>query len=218
MKSLSPLLYSFIALCSSCALAPIGSHYERAGTLEKNQLEVSGNFEKYDGIVNGDVDEVNYNYGGTIGYGICEKFDVKFRYARMNEFEDETLGRGPIRQNFFSLSPKYMIIDEVFSVKLPMNLYHSSSAESAVFAVAPGLLGTWPVSNSFDVTMGTQYQIPFDEGFDPFFGLSLGFGASTDLDVWAIRPEIGWQTSFSSEQNGSYINYGLAFIYNFSFK
>jgi hypothetical protein len=35
------------------------------------------------------------------------------------------------------------------------------------------------------------------------------------MDVWSIRPEFGWQSTLK-EGDGSYFNYGLAFIYNFN--
>jgi hypothetical protein len=201
-------------LVGSCALAPIGSHYERAQTIQKGDLQVSGNIERYDGLQDGNYQESNYNYGGVLGYGICDKFDLKLRYQRMVGF-DEVYGEDePAKHNFFSISPKYMLIDRKLSVKLPLNWYHSAQEENIVFAIAPAVLGTLPISENFDLTGGIQYQHPFEEAFDGFFGLTFGIGASSNMDVWSIRPEFGWQSTLK-EGDGSYFNYGLAFIYNF---
>lgn len=209
------LLAAGIALLGSCALAPVGSHFESASTINKNAIEVSGHYENYH-YLEEDVSSRNYNFGGTLGYGVSDNFDVKVRYSRMNGYKED-FGDMPPKSNFVSIIPKYMIVDEVLSAKLPISAYIPDGGEESVLAIAPAVLASVPVSNNSDVTFGTQFQIPFNDDYDPYFGLSFGLGLSTDKDVWSIRPEMGFQSNLMTEGN-NFFNYGIAFLYNFNLK
>lgn len=202
-----------IAFFTSCALAPVGSHFESASTINKNSIEVSGNYENYYLLEEG-VTSRNYNFGGTVGYGISDKFDVKVRYSRLNGYKED-FGDNPPTSNFVSITPKYMIVEDVLSVKLPVSAYIPDGGEESVAAIAPAVLASLPVNDNFDITFGTQYQVPFEEGYDSYLGLSLGLGLSTNKDVWSFRPEMGFQSNLMSDAN-SFFNYGFALLYNFN--
>jgi hypothetical protein len=210
----------------SCTILPVGSHFESAKTLEKNQLQVRGNYDRYSASADGDSEKTNYNFGGTVGYGVCHNFDVKLRYERMNAFKDDEFPDvDPISINFIGISPKYMVIEDILSVKLPFNYYFNTESGDEAFkewAIAPAVLGTLPVNENFDLTGGIQYQHFFENEIENFLGFSLGLGFSSNLEQWAIRPEIGLQLPMANQSTGvefadyTAINFGIAFLYNFN--
>jgi hypothetical protein len=206
---------SIVVLTTSCLIAPVSTNYESARSLKKNNIEATGSFTSNSGGIDGESDPYNRNFGFRVGYGITDKFDAKLGYERCIPVWGEEADNLP-SVNFFSLSPKYTFIDNVFAVKLPINLYSFKDGESEMyFAINPTLLGTLPVSDKFEVGLSTAYQIIFyeEEALD-FLSFALGFGISSDLNRWALRPEIGYQ--FDPEDSDiSFFNFGLGFSYNF---
>jgi hypothetical protein len=59
---------------------------------------------------------------------------------------------------------------------------------------------------TFSVRADFLYEVRPDSENNLFFGTSLGAGFSTNLDKWAIRPEIGVSSDFNDAR---YISYGL---------
>lgn len=199
---------------TSCALAPVGSHFESASTLNKNAIEIKGSYDNYDYGDGNELERNNYNFGGTVGYGVLENFDLKLRYENLTSYDEAADGQRE-KAHLISLSPKYMVIDKVLSFKLPFNYYFDNG--SSTVSLAPAALGTLPVSNNFDMTGGIQYQHFFDEDINNYLGASLGFGFSQNLDVWSLRPEVGFQTpAGDSFGDVFFLNYGVAFLYNFN--
>jgi hypothetical protein len=64
MKSLvvllAPLLSAFVY---SCAFAPVNNQYEKAGTLKKGNLELSGNYTRYSASGGGGTESTNNTMG-----------------------------------------------------------------------------------------------------------------------------------------------------------
>lgn len=85
MKPLS-IISLFVALSTllfACAFAPVNNQYEKAGTLKKGNVELSGSFTGYRAIETAGSINTNNNLGFRAGLGISDKFDLKFRYERL---------------------------------------------------------------------------------------------------------------------------------------
>lgn len=61
-------------------------------------------------------------------------------------------------------------------------------------------------NNKVDFTGDTKADFIFGEVSNTFFGGLFGAGFSSDLDKWALRPEIG--ISFADDMQ-TFMNYGL---------
>jgi len=203
------------ALATSCVIAPVSSNYESARSLKKNNIEATGNFTSYTAISDGETESNNRNFGFRLGYGITDNFDAKLSYERCIPVwgeEEDNLGA----VNFFSLSPKYTFIENTFAVKFPLNLYSYNDGDESesYFAINPTIIGTLPVNEKFEFGLSAAYQVFFDEDFLDFLSFGLGFGFSSNLDRWALRPEVGYQFP-PDESDIGYFNFGLGFSYNF---
>jgi hypothetical protein len=203
------------AVTTSCIVAPVSTNYESARSLKKNNLEATGNFTSYSASTDGESEVSNRNYGVRVGYGITDNFDIKLGYERcipVWEIEDESISG----VNFFSFSPKYTFIENTFAVKLPLNIYSFNDGDESegYFAINPTIMGTLPINDNFEFGLSAGYQVFFEDDLSDFLSFGLGFGFSSDLDRWAIRPELGYQ--FAPEESDlGFFNFGLSLSYNF---
>ncbi len=218
MKSFKTIL--IVALYStgmfSCAFVPVNNQYEKAGTLKKGNMELSGNFSRNSISGDGGSEGINNNIGFRVGYGVSDKFDLKIRYERLmptRKNEEDFSGA-----NYFSIVPKIALIPDQMSLLMPLSFYtfknqfNDASTNESLTSFAPQILYTITgAKKKSDFTFGLKADFLFGGGGDDnngaalIPGLTLGAGFSSDLNKWAIRPEIG--ASFLGA--GAFINYGI---------
>ncbi len=196
---------------SSCALSPVGTHYDSAKSLKKNQLELTGSFTHYQAVENEESNLLsNYNFGFRAGYGISDQFDIKVRYEILTPIDDEIRDFiNPV--HFGSIEPKYSFVNNKFAFKLPFNIYSSDFSTSAnpVYSISPAFMGTADLKqNKIESTFSLSYQYFFSNDLISLMALNLGFGFSSDLEKWAIRPELGVLI-------GSHVFFCIGYNYNF---
>jgi hypothetical protein len=197
--------------------APVGNHFESASTVDKGNLKLGFSYSKSDIHLWGESSKLNYNIGATVAYGVSDYFDVSITYANMSNNSDLLEEGESFTTNYFCISPKINAIDKYLSVKFPLAMYLSSEMEN-IFTAAPALVGTLPIGNKFDVTAIVDYEVSIHEDFENMLGFALGLGVSTDFDVWALRPEVGYQINTREAYDLSFLTYGVALNYNFNLK
>ena len=173
-----------IAIFSLCqCVAPINSSFESARMLEKGDVELMGGYARYSVHDANEFESSNSNITARIGIGVTDKFNLKARYTRLT-----TPGGGSkAGMNYFEIAPKFSLKEDKIAAVVPLGFYFSKGAKYSV--VSPKLLFTYPQSKKFDLTLAIKSDIYFSGGI--MFGANLGAGFSSDLDKWAIRPEIG---------------------------
>lgn len=214
------ILGTAVALMSSCAIAPVSTHYESARSLKKNNLEASANYSHYRIDVDGETDAANDNFGLRVGYGITDRMDVKLRYERL--LPSNQTNQLDIPVNYWSFVPKYTFIDNILAVKFGVNSYvyresqETSSEEELVSiqSLKPSVIGTWPINQKVELSLAGSYEIALEDDYSNFIGFSLGAGFSEDLDKWAVRPEVGYIFNDENSSNG-FLNVGIGLTYNF---
>jgi len=196
---------------SSCALSPVGTHYESAKSLKKNQLEVTGSFTHYEAADDEESNLLsNYNFGFRAGYGISDQFDIKVRYEILTPIDDEVRDLiNPV--HFGSIEPKFSFANNKFAVKLPLNIYSSdfSDGSNPVYSMSPTFMGTADLKqNKIETTFSATYHYFFYNDLIPIMAFNFGLGFSSNLEKWAIRPELGVLI-------GSHVFFGIGYNYNF---
>lgn len=210
-------IFSASVCISSCvSVAPVNNHFEKAGTLQKGNVELAGHFTTYSARVEGESEAANDNVGFRFGYGISDNFDLKFRYERLIPayITDEFNGA-----NYISIVPKVSLKKNSIAFLLPFSYYfykitdeNAKTTKEQVYSIAPQFLFTHTnKANKIDLTGGVKGDFIFNGGSDFLLGASVGAGFSKDLAKWAIRPEIGFQ--FFPGDDGSYTNFRLGFQY-----
>lgn len=149
------------------------------------------------------LDNVGLGFG--LGYGISDRVNAKIRFER--HFLSDAQGA----VNFLSFGPKFALVPDKFAMMFPVGLYFGDG--NSTWGLHPGFLFTLPAkSNRFETTFGARTDIFLESESDLLIGLNLGFGFSNNLDVWAIRPDLG--LVFSPGERGSVFTFGVGVNYN----
>jgi hypothetical protein len=203
-------------LISCATVAPINTSYERAATLGKGGLELSGSYTHYSFSGDGESTATNNNYGGKVGYGINDKMDIKLRYEKLVPVGMED---SKFKANYISVIPKFSIKDKKFAILVPISRYNFKEESEAGetfkdhnYSIAPQFIGTFTTkSNQADLSFSIKgdYIIGSEGGNEFLMGFSGGAGFSSNLDKWAIRPEVGYL--FKPGEPGGYWNMGVGF-------
>jgi hypothetical protein len=211
-------LLSLVFLYSCGSISPVINQFEKAGTLKKGNLELMGNITGYSAAGGGESESLNNNFGFRLGYGISDKIDIKFRYERLmptNNLDYENSSK----VSYFSLIPKFALLPGKFALLVPISHYSANAEKDprgeiieeaySFSSITPHLVYTVTnVKNTVDFTPGLKADILIaGDGGGVLFGATLGAGFSTDLDKWAIRPEIG---VLSVGAGGAFVSYGIA--------
>lgn len=200
---------------TSCASTlPVNSYYEKAGTLQKGGIEISGSATRYS-VTHYDRTEFSNQGGGfRAGYGISDRFDLKLRYEKQ-KFSTNFDGR--LKEfNMVSLVPKYALLPGRISIMMPLSWYKNTNESYGTkynekyTSVAPVLLFTLTNrKNIADLTMGIKSEFLFGKEESTWYGGGfIGAGLSTNLNKWAIRPELGLSRNSNKE---AFWNYGIGF-------
>lgn len=189
-----------LSLYSCVSVSPVHGSFERAATLGKGNIELSGNYTHYVATGDGESAASNNNYGARIGYGVTKNVDLKLRYEKLVPADEEE--RATYKINYFSVIPKVSIVEKKLSFLMPVSRYNYTEDESGeiskdhIYSIAPQFIGTLTsAKNTADVSFsikGDYAMYGHDQGSDFFVGFNLGAGFSNNLDKWAIRPEVGY--------------------------
>ncbi len=206
---------SFLFSCTT--MLPLNNHYEKAGTLKKGNVELSGHLTRYDVHHYGRKERTHDNFGFRAGIGLTERFDLKLRYEKMQFTKN--FDHRITRADYFSLVPKLALVPERLSLLIPVSTFRVQSVAdnfhytNRVSSIAPQLIYTYTNSRkTFDISFASKidylFELDDDSESNTFFGMTLGAGFSTDLSKWAIRPEIGLASELD---DAKFISYGIGF-------
>ena len=200
----------------SCAFAPVNNQYEKAATLQKGNMELSGSYSSYSASGS---ENTNRNFGGRFGYGVTDKFDLKLRYERLMPTDGlkgtDVFDEGQIKRvNYFAIIPKFSLVPQTLSLLVPISHYgfkeevDGKENKGVLNSIAPQILYTTTnKKNRTDFSVGFKADCLFNDegGAGVLLGTTLGAGFSSDLDKWAIRPEVG--ALFIA--GGAFVSYGV---------
>ena len=176
----------FLSLFSACVV-PVNTSFESARMLKKGDIEMSGHYSHYVFKDNGESQTTNNNYGARVGYGINNKFNVKLRYERLIAPSSESTSSYGL--NYIDLAPKFQLLPGKIAGTLPIGLYFDES--DTKYVISPKLLFTYPARDKFEATLAAKADIFPQDGGDVYLGFNLGLGVSSNLNRWALRPELG---------------------------
>lgn len=213
MKNLIILLSLVFMLSLQACFVPVNSVYDTARMLDKKESSAGLNYSRYyavdfdifDDDENGMVN-YNNNFGLAFRYGLSEKLNMSVRYEYLYtrseiEFLGETFSDN---MNYLELGLKMRLIEDKLALGLPLGMYLYEEAFSA--ALHPRLFYTIRKNDKFDFTITPNVLLLIGDGVQIIPGLCLGVGFSNNLNKWAIRPEIGYNTSFCFGI-GTYFNF-----------
>ncbi len=220
------LLLAIISILLTGCFAPVNLTYESANTLSKGEVEVQGNYSKYyepwGSSIQSDFFNTNNNFGAKVGYGIHDRYTIKLRYEHIALETDYDIELYDLSELSDYISVNYVEIENKFKFKhanvaigAPIGYYSfwvNNKVKNSFFTLDPRVYFTFFSStNKFELNLIPKAHIWLVDGliFNP--GISLGFGFSSDLKKWAIRPEFGFDGYASF---GISLNLNLSQVFN----
>lgn len=178
-------LAGLLGLLSGCA-APFAD-LQGARVAGRGNVVVTGSFSTVHYSADEDGGEIQREYTGQLAAGTSEHTDWRFRYTRIGPPGDG--GDGGF--NVFGVGPKFSNASQRFAVALPVGFaFGQDLSIGDTFQFHPTMFFTFSSSRTFEANLSGKALIPVTGG-SVGFAANLGFGLSSALDRWALRPEVG---------------------------
>jgi len=209
-------IFFLLNTLSSACFPTVMQTHESAKMVKKNEIEASANYSFYKNLgTNEPYDIKNHNLGVSSTYGISEKHNIGLRYQYISdknppygydgingfkyedfiEFQIEFHETNHI--HFVEINHKISLKKDKIAFSTPIALHRATNNTSikTLVELKPRFYFTFTnKKNTIDMSIVPQGRFALISGA-PFAGtpsLSLGMGFSSDLDKWAIRPEISY--------------------------
>ena len=176
------IILVFLAGCS----APF-SDLQSAKLVGKGKAEITPSFSSVY-MDSTDTRHVQNHLGLQTAYGMSDKVDFRLRFERISIDKD---GEEPV--NVIGFGPKIGIVEDTLALNLPFGFaLHDNADISKSWEFHPTLLLTLISGNLFEVNTSAKALIPLNrENAETLVAFNLGTGISTNMEKWAIRPELG---------------------------
>lgn len=117
--------------------------------------------------------------------------------------------------NYYSIVPKFSLVTDKLSLLIPFSHYafkeevDGKESRGTFNSIAPQFLYTITNSkNKTDFSFGLKADYLFGNngGGGVLFGTTIGAGFSSDLNKWAVRPEVG---AMFTGGGSAFLSYGV---------
>ena len=192
--------------------APLASDLQSARLVGKKAVEITPGYssvqfakeEKSNGEKDTKESSVKLT-GLQVAYGLSDKTDLRLRIEHI-QFRGVTT-------DVFSIGPKMSLVKDRVALYLPIWFVNFTPAQ-----FQPTLLLTFPVlKNRVEFNPSVKNIISVG-GYDPnssfLFACNLGFGISTNLSKWAIRPE--YSLVYDVKEKCQYRSFSIGLSLNIS--
>ncbi len=195
--AISPLL-------AGCA-APFAD-LQGARLAGRGNVEVTGSFSSLSYAGSGQTEAIQREYTAQLATGAGDNTDWRFRYTRIGP-PGGSEGGGI---NVFGTGPKFALSRDRFAVALPVGFASGEGIDVGdTFQVHPTVFFTYAAASGLDVNLSGKLLLSV-RGGEPGFAANLGLGISTDIERWAVRPEVGVLTYTNSEGYFRHLSIGLS--------
>lgn len=201
------LLLSALVLLAGCA-APF-SDLQSAKTVGKGKAEITPSFSAvYFDDDNNDTGHIQDHLGLQAALGMSEKVDLRLRFERITVDKD---GEAPF--NVLAFGPKIGITENTVALNLPVGFALREGTETSdTWQFHPTLLLTLISGDTLEINTSAKALVPLkgSENSDTLIAFNLGMGVSTDIEKWAIRPELGILLNPGEDGRFMHFSVGLA--------
>lgn len=193
-------------LVPSACMIPTFSDMQSAKLAGPGRLEVTPGYS----MVGSDDPEGGFefsqnHYAIQVATGLAEGADLRVRYERL-QMRGEDDGA-----NVVAIGPKFAIVPDRLAINLPVGFGFGDGIDAIeTLSTHPALIGTATLSPQVELTGAVKALVPL-RNFDRevMVAANIGAGISTDLDRWALRPEIGFLKNPGDDGYGMQLSVGL---------
>jgi hypothetical protein len=179
---MKPMRVSILLACAAVlpSCAPVFSDLQSAKLVGRGRVELTPSASTVSFADDGDTDHVQNHVGVQVATGVADRLDLRARYERVEGV------------NAVGAGPKLSLVKDKVAIYVPVGFaFGDDVASSESWQVHPTLLLTAPVSDRFELNGSAKYLYSFEEDTDGLVAFNVGAGLSTNLEKWAIRPEVG---------------------------
>ncbi len=186
---------------SSCA--PTFSELQSARTVGKGKLEITPSYSSVDY----EGDSIQDHYGIQTALGISEKADFRVRFEQIS-----VEGSEGVEASVLGFGPKFELIEGKTAVYFPVGFaFGDDIRTSKSWQFHPTALATIPINENFEINPSGKMLIPLNQDdTDISFAFNLGLGISSNLQKYAIRPEIGFLINPGEDGYYKHFSIGLS--------
>jgi hypothetical protein len=152
-------------------------------------------------------EKLTNTFAGLLGVGLNDRTELQFRFDHF-DFSDSD-----VNYEFVSVGAKVGLIEDRLALVLPLGMYARDGIEWSSVQIHPGAVGTLQAGQYVEVNASGKILFPFDQDNLIWFNLGVGVGFSTDLDRWAILPEIGYSVCLDEGEVDPVFSYGFSFVF-----
>ncbi len=202
-----PLLVGLIVFTSGCVIPPF-SDIQSAKLVGPGHFEVTPHYSSVSSFFDGESEKEQDHFGLQMGFGVSSFMDFRARYEYISINEESV--------NVFGFGPKFSLVKDWVAIYVPIGFAFGEDIDTAeTWQVHPTLLLSLPVSPYFELNPSVKALIYFQQDSETLLAFNLGAGISSNLEQWAIRPEIGFLIDPGEE--GCYFHISIGFSLNTKF-
>ena len=165
MKNLI-LFFCSVVMFTGC-FAPVNSLHDTAKLLEKDEIQVKGNFSSYYNYTNGfaETNNINTNYGLSVATHLADGVDIGFRYEAINVRDGNLVTdiEEPLLVNFLEGRTKIRLIEDRIALELPLSLYFTGEG-AFQYSFDPRLYLTYRPNKHIDFTIVPKVNFLYGVG------------------------------------------------------
>lgn len=206
------LLVCLAVLFPGCA--SVFSEMQSAKLAGPGHIEVTPSFSSVSVSSEGESEHIQNHLGIQAGLGINRIMDFRLRYEHisvdMETFDPESTESFGV--NVLGFGPKFSLVKDRVAFYVPVGFAFGEDLEvSDTWQIHPTLLVTLPISKYIEFNPSVKVLVPFQREQEGLVAFNLGVGVSTNLEKWAIRPEIGFL--YNPGESGHFMHLSIGFTY-----
>jgi hypothetical protein len=186
-------------------LLPPAANVQDARIVGDRGVRVTAHWSGLHASGDGGGEKLGDEFGVLLGVGVGDATELQLRVERL-----EPSG-GEDGYQFLSFGPKFGLMKDRLALLIPSGVYLGGGIEPLeTFQIQPAFLETVLLSPQFELNASQRLILPFNPDLFTWLNLGFGVGLSTDLDRWAILPEISYSISLDGQE--PILSYGVALV------
>ena len=212
-KPLTLIMVLVVSLALLYSCAPVFSELQSARLAGPGRIELTPSYSSVSASSEGETEHVQDHYGIQAAVGIASVLDFRVRYERV---EVDVENSKPFGVNVLGFGPKFGLVKDWLALYLPVGFAFGEDIKvSETWQFHPTVLFSIPFNKYVELNTSAKALIPLQRDQDTLLAFNVGFGLSSNLDRWAIRPEIGFLYNPNSASKGHYMHLSIGFTYRF---
>ena len=202
-RQISKTVLITMAVVSAAACTPPFSELQSARLVGVGHREVTAGYNTVNAGYSGQNAHVQNEVSAQAAFGVAANTDIRARYDHI----------ATANGSFHALSagPKFGLVKDAVSLYLPVGIGWGGEMESArTLVLNPTLLASSRLDQHAELTGSMKYYWWMHNTNEPkLFAWNLGLGLSSDLDRWALRPEVGLLRDVKDSGHNAQFSLGL---------